>query len=140
MMKMFNLVNIGERAGSGIPNMVEDWMSVGYGRPVLSECVNPERSTVFLPLDVREEEPISHGKNSGISLSMYSSLTNNEKKALLLASESERITAALLADALGVSRMTASRTLKKLVDKQILAWRGSSKTDPNQYYEISKQE
>lgn len=24
MMKMFNLVNIGERAGSGVPNMVED--------------------------------------------------------------------------------------------------------------------
>ena len=44
-----------------------------------------------------------------------------------------------LADALGVSRMTASRTLRKLANKQILAWRGGSKTDPNQYYEITQQ-
>ena len=140
MMKMFNLVNIGERAGSGVPNMVEDWTSAGYGRPVLSERVNPERSTIFLPLDARGEESISHGKTPGVSLAIYSSLTDNEKKALLLASGRERITAALLADDLGVSRMTASRTLRKLVDKQILTWRGSSKTDPNQYYEIPKQE
>lgn len=76
----------------------------------------------------------------GVPLATYSSLTDNEKKALLLASDRGRITAALLADGLGVSRMTASRTLRKLVDKRILAWRGSSKTDPNQYYEIPKQE
>ena len=140
MMKMFNLVNIGERAGSGIPNMVEDWMSAGYGRPVLSEESDPERSTIFLPLDVKEEEFISHGKGAEISLSSYFTLSKNEKKALLLASDCGRVTSASLADALGVSRMTASRTLRKLADKQILAWRGSSKTDPNQYYEIPQQQ
>lgn len=50
MMKMFALVHVGERAGSGIPNMVKNWTDAGYGRPVLSEQVNPERSTIFLPL------------------------------------------------------------------------------------------
>lgn len=50
MMKMFTLVHVGERAGSGIPNMVKNWMDAGYGYPVLSEQVNPERSTIFLPL------------------------------------------------------------------------------------------
>ena len=50
MMKMFSLINIGERAGGGIPNMVKKWMSAGYGKPVLSERVNPERSSIFLPL------------------------------------------------------------------------------------------
>ena len=139
MMKMFNLVNIGERAGSGVPNMVEDWMLAGYRRPVLSEESNPERSMIFLPLDVKEEESISHGKSPGIPLSTYFSLSTNEKKALLLASDCERVTSASLADALGVSRMTASRILRKLANKQILAWRGSSKTDPNQYYEIPQQ-
>ena len=50
MMRMFALVRVGERAGSGIPNMVKNWMVAGYGKPVLSEQVNPERSTIFLPL------------------------------------------------------------------------------------------
>lgn len=50
MMKMFALVHVGERAGSGIPNMVKNWTDAGYGKPVLSEQVNPERSTIFLPL------------------------------------------------------------------------------------------
>lgn len=50
MMKMFSLVNVGERAGGGIPDMVSKWERTGYERPVLSERVNPERSTIFLPL------------------------------------------------------------------------------------------
>ncbi len=49
MLKMFTMIDIGERAGSGVPNMVEQWESCGYGRPVLSEEVDPEVSTVFLP-------------------------------------------------------------------------------------------
>lgn len=49
-MKMFALVHVGERAGSGIPNMVKNWTDAGYEKPMLSEQVNPERSTIFLPL------------------------------------------------------------------------------------------
>lgn len=36
-MKMFTFVNIGERAGGGIPDMVKKWTEAGYGRPALSE-------------------------------------------------------------------------------------------------------
>lgn len=50
MMKMFTLINVGERAGGGIPNMVKNWTVAGYEKPVLSEEVNPERSTIYLPL------------------------------------------------------------------------------------------
>lgn len=50
MMKMFSLVNVGERVGGSIPDMVSKWERTGYERPVLSERVNPERSTIFLPL------------------------------------------------------------------------------------------
>ena len=50
MLKMFTMIDVGERAGSGVPNMVDQWMSCGYGRPRLSETFDPEISTVFLPL------------------------------------------------------------------------------------------
>lgn len=48
--KMFSLVKVGERAGSGVPNMVDRWVSCGYARPELSEEVDPEVSTTWLPL------------------------------------------------------------------------------------------
>ncbi|WP_165173237.1 hypothetical protein [Adlercreutzia sp. ZJ242] len=51
MMKMFSLVYVGECAGSGMPNMVQNWLDAGHKSPVLSEQVNPERSTIFLPLE-----------------------------------------------------------------------------------------
>lgn len=50
VLKMFSLVQVGERAGSGVPKMVDQWMSCGYGRPRLTETFDPEVSTTFLPL------------------------------------------------------------------------------------------
>ena len=53
---MFSLVNVGERAGGGIPDMVRKWEKAGYERPVVSERVNPERSTILLPLTESAEK------------------------------------------------------------------------------------
>lgn len=49
ILKMFSLIQVGERAGSGVPNMVDQWMSCGHSRPRLTEELDPEVSTVFLP-------------------------------------------------------------------------------------------
>lgn len=43
---MFSLIEAGERAGSGIPVMVDQWMSCGYGKPRLSEAVDLSRTRV----------------------------------------------------------------------------------------------
>lgn len=141
MMKMLTLVHVGERAGSGIPNMVKNWTDAGYGKPVLSEQVNPERSTILLPLsgtkDSAETNDSSfvHGKGPAIPLELYSQMSDTEKTALRLVAEQGRVTTALLATQAEVSKLTATRTLKGLVDKNILVWRGRNKTDPAQYYE-----
>ena len=142
MMKMFALVHVGERAGSGIPNMVKNWTDAGYGKPVLSEQMNPERSTIFLPLsnetisDKANDDSLSNGKNPVISFDLYSQMSDTEKVALRLVAEQGRVTTAFLATQAGVSKLTATRTLKGLVDKGIFVWRGRNKTDPAQYYEV----
>ncbi len=142
MMRMFALVRVGERAGSGIPNMVKNWMDAGYGKPVLSEQVNPERSTIFLPLseetvpDKTNEGFLIHGKSPAIPLELYSQMSDTEKTALRLVVEQGRVTTSLLAAQAGVSKLTATRALKRLVDKNVLAWRGRNMTDPAQYYEV----
>ena len=51
LMKMFNLINIGERAGSGVPNIYNVWKDEGFKEPIIEECFNPDRTTLILPLE-----------------------------------------------------------------------------------------
>ncbi|WP_290996286.1 MarR family transcriptional regulator [Gordonibacter sp.] len=122
--------------------MVKNWTDAGYEKPMLSEQVNPERSTIFLPLSDRaiskmaNDDFLPKDKGPAISLELYSQMSDTEKVALRLVGEQGRVTTALLATQAGVSKLTATRTLKGLMDKGILVWRGRNKTDPAQYYEV----
>ena len=48
-MKMFNLINIGERAGSGVPNIFNVWADEGWEEPVIEERFDPDRTVLSLP-------------------------------------------------------------------------------------------
>ena len=48
LMKMFNLINVGERAGSGIPSIYSVWKKQGWAEPVLQEEYSPDRITLSL--------------------------------------------------------------------------------------------
>lgn len=50
LIKMFNLINIGERAGSGIPNIYSVWQTQGWQDPTITESFAPERITLTLGL------------------------------------------------------------------------------------------
>lgn len=150
MMKMFTLISIGERAGGGIPDMVKKWTAAGYERPMLSEQVNPERSSIFLPLQTDEgpdsfehaqsasSNSLTHGDLATLLPPSDAQLSDNERVAFRLAIEQGRVTTAMLSENAGISKLTANRTLKHLADIEVLDWRGRNKTDPSQYYEISK--
>lgn len=43
LMKMFNLINIGERAGSGVPNIFNVWNDEGFVEPEIEERFDPDR-------------------------------------------------------------------------------------------------
>lgn len=47
-MKMFNLINIGERAGSGIPAIYQAWTEQGWKEPIILEEIEPARTTLIL--------------------------------------------------------------------------------------------
>lgn len=44
LMKMFNMIGIGERAGSGIPDIYQVWEKM----PVVEESYNPDRTRLSL--------------------------------------------------------------------------------------------
>jgi predicted HTH transcriptional regulator len=48
LMKMFNLIGIGERAGSGIPDIYQVWEDKGWEAPEIEERFNPDRTVLTL--------------------------------------------------------------------------------------------
>ncbi|NSK11838.1 hypothetical protein G7B22_26005 [Blautia sp. MSK.20.9] len=50
LMKMFNLINIGERAGSGVPNVFNTWADQGWPEPIIEEEFDPDRTILILTI------------------------------------------------------------------------------------------
>lgn len=50
MLKMFNMIDIGERAGSGIPNIFRVSYDRGWVEPTITQSMNPDRITLSLVL------------------------------------------------------------------------------------------
>lgn len=51
LIRMFNLIDIGKRAGSGIPSIFHIWNLQGWKTPVITEEFKPERITLSLSLE-----------------------------------------------------------------------------------------
>ncbi len=56
LMKMFNIIGVGERAGSGVPDIYNVWRSQNWESPIVEEQYNPDRTILtlsFLEADAR---------------------------------------------------------------------------------------
>ena len=47
LMKMFNLIDVGERAGSGIPSIFHVWKQQGWSEPTITQTSSPDRTTLL---------------------------------------------------------------------------------------------
>jgi predicted HTH transcriptional regulator len=57
LMKIFNLIGVGERAGSGIPKVWKAWQDEGWGKPELNERLESlERTALILPVKSADKE------------------------------------------------------------------------------------
>ena len=56
LMKMFNRIGIGERAGSGVPELFSVWEQEGWMEPDIKETYNPGRTILTLPFMKKNEE------------------------------------------------------------------------------------
>lgn len=63
-MKMFNLINIGERAGSGVPNIFNVWADEGWVEPVIEERFEPDRTILSLKFKKKQAKKTSEGKQA----------------------------------------------------------------------------
>ena len=51
LIKMFSLINIGERAGSGLPMIFKAWTGTDFAMPDITEKENPDRVCLILPVE-----------------------------------------------------------------------------------------
>ena len=67
LMKMFNLINIGERAGSGVPNIFNTWEDEGFVEPEIEERFDPDRTVLSLPFKKKQAIKTSDKKQANKS-------------------------------------------------------------------------
>lgn len=60
LFKMFVLVDIGERIGSGLQNLRYVWEQLGQEQPVLRESFSPDRMRLEIPLDESITNPVTN--------------------------------------------------------------------------------
>ncbi len=79
MLKMFNLIDIGERAGSGIPNIFRVWREQGWAAPTFTEQLEPERTILSLTFEKIGD------KKSVIKIGDKKSVINEKMKETIIA-------------------------------------------------------
>jgi ATP-dependent DNA helicase RecG len=78
-MKMFNLISIGERSGSGVPNIFNTWADEGWKEPVIEERFDPDRTILTLEFVEKQAKKISEEKRA-IILRRYMNILHNMVK------------------------------------------------------------
>ena len=121
MLKIFNLIGVGERAGSGVPEIYEVWEKEGLDKPIIEEQFGanvPAQLQLILPLALPGE--ISWGITQEITQEI-------EVKILDLIGEKPSITGKEMADKLGIKEDAVKYRLNKLRSLGIIEHQGPTK-------------
>ena len=132
MLKMFNLIDIGERAGSGIPNIFRVWREQGWTAPVISENFDPDRIMLSLAFKKSDDKKAT--------------IKSDDKKATIKAArqKNEIITYLTdhvsaknidIAELLGVKSTRVKQLLKELLDEGVVVAEGNNK---NRVYKLKR--
>jgi predicted HTH transcriptional regulator len=118
LMKMFNLLNIGERAGAGIPNIFHVWDKEKLGVPKYEEIMNGSRAKLTLPLEYASSKQAETSSKRAVTL-------DNKSLILSYLEENKRIYASEAANLLKLSESRTRAILKEMTAAQVLEKIGS---------------
>lgn len=130
LIKMFNLVNIGERSGSGIPKIFAAWKNQGWTEPKLEESFEPDRTKLTLEI-VSEKVAIKTGDKKVATNTGDKKLTakaqQQREKILAYLEEQEEATAAQLCEVLGVKSSRIKQILQEMAADELILVVGEKK-------------
>ena len=132
MLKMFNLIDIGERAGSGIPNIFRVWREQGWTAPVISENFDPDRIMLSLAFKKSDDKKATI-KSDDKKVTIKSARQKNEIITYLTDHVSAKNTD--IAELLGVKSTRVKQLLKELLDEGAVVAEGNNK---NRVYKLKR--
>ena len=136
MLKMFNLINIGERAGSGIPNIMSIWAEQKWSEPTITQTFEPERTT--LTLSLRASLTKSDGKKvTAKSDGKKVTAKTTAQKQVIIEYLTNKVSATSqeIADILGVGLSRAKTILRALIAEDVIVAEGA---DKNRTYRLKR--
>lgn len=129
MLKMFNLIDIGERAGSGIPNIFRVWREEGWAEPKISESFEPARITLSLKTEKTGD------KKSAINIGDKKSAIKEKMKESIISFLTDHSSAKAqeVAEYIGLQPSRTRDYLKELTDDGIVVAEGANR---NRIYKL----
>lgn len=119
LIKMFSLIGIVERTGSGIPSIYYAWNQQGWQTPVITEYFEPERIMLSLPIGNDSDEK---------------KVTDMQKEAIITYL-TDHVTAGIseIAGLLGVDVSTVQLLLSQLMRDEIIVEEGA---DSDKHFQL----
>ena len=119
LMKMFNLIDIGERAGSGIPKIINIWNDEELKDPIIEEEFDPDRT--ILTLSLEKKQAIKASDNShDISASKRQKTLANQQKIIEYLKDHGRSKCAEIAAYLGLSEARTRAIIATIPEIEIM--------------------
>jgi len=124
LVKLFNLVGIGERAGSGVPNIYAVWKNEGWQEPKLEEQFNPGRTILSLMLSPQDNRKVAIKSGDKIKVA----ISEVKKKAIVdYLSEHGSCKASELSELLEVNASRTKVYLKELIADNLVIADGANR-------------
>lgn len=138
LMKMFNLINIGERAGSGVPDIFHTWEQEGWIEPVIEERYGDASRTFLILSFVKKQAKKTSEKNKRNKTSeikQTKKTQKNKERVIEFIEFKGASKTSEIADMLGLSEARTRVILKELVMDGCLTTSGETK---KKIYYLSK--
>lgn len=121
--KMFSLIGVGERAGSGLENIRKAWKEQEWTIPDLEEIYNPDRIELTLrTISLLPQESVDFIKR--VLADEYNDLGKDEVMALVTAHQEGYVTNNRLQKLIDNNSLYSNKVLSKLVDSGYLKSQG----------------
>lgn len=139
LMKMFNLINIGERAGSGVPNIFNVWEDEGWEQPVIEESYNPDRTVLklsFKKVSKKSDEKKATKKSDGKKVTKKT--LQNYKMIIDFMQQDVWYKACQLLEVVSVRETRMKELLSELIEQGLIESEGNTKDKRYRKVDIEK--
>ena len=118
ILKIFSLIKIGERAGTGIQTIMNAVKLYGFSKPIIEESFNPDRTKMIIFLE--PIECINSIENASQNVTIQSALSYDEEQILKFIKIKKEISRQDLENHLNYCKTKINKILRLLLEKNLI--------------------